>query len=46
MFTYSPSAAESRKQVTVDAVIDRYVFNEALVRLARFVARTELKLGQ
>lgn len=46
MFTYTPIIADSRKDVTVEAVIERYVFKEALLRLARSVAATELKLGQ
>ena len=44
--TYSPRNADNKKHVTVDAVIERYVFKEALLRLSRLVARTELKLGQ
>jgi hypothetical protein len=44
--SYSPRNADNRKHVTVDAVIERYVFREALLRLAKLVAKTELKLGQ
>ena len=46
LFTHSPSIPDNIKHVTVDAVMARYVFKEARLRLERSVSETELKLGQ